>query len=273
MNELRLEATLFRLLRGLVEERTGIFYAETHRDVFSSRVWERMVDAGFESPLDYYYYLRYDAASSADFDALVDQLVVNESYFFREPEQLASLRDDVLRPLVKAGQRPRVWCAAASTGEEPLSVAMLLAEAGLLAQVEIVATDISQKALARAKSGAHSPASLRLLPAGAHERWMSTEDGHVTVAAEIREKIDWRQVNLLDERAVAGLGTFDAILCRNVLIYFRDETVRRVVSTLTGALSAGGRLFVGASESLIRFGTLLHCDERSGAFSYFRADP
>lgn len=272
MNELPLEAALFRLLRGLVEERTGIYYADTHHDVFSSRIWERMVEAGFESPLDYYYYLRYDVASAVEFGALVDELVVNESYFFREPEQLRSLCDDVLRPLVEAGKRPRVWCAAASTGEEPLSVAMLLAEAGLLDEVDIVATDISKKALARAKTGAHSRATLRALPVGAYERWMSTTDASITVAAEIREKIDWRQLNLLDEPAVAGLGRFEAILCRNVLIYFRDETVKRVVSTLSGALSAGGRLFVGASESLIRFETLLHGEERNGAFSYFRAD-
>ena len=199
MNELRLEAALFRLLRGLVEERTGIFYADSHHDVFSSRVWERMVEAGFESPLDYYYYLRYDVASAVEFDALVDELVVNESYFFREPDQLRSLCDDVLRPLVEAGQRPRVWCAAASTGEEPLSVAMLLAEAGLLAEVDIVATDISQKALARAKRGAHPRSTLRALPVGAHERWMSTKDGGVAVAAEIRDKIDWRRLNLLDD--------------------------------------------------------------------------
>ena len=152
-------------------------------------------------------------------------------------------------------------------------MAMLLAEAGLLSQVEIVASDISRKALARAQSGDHSPLVLRTLPEGFKDRWIEEKDGRVTVAPEIQEKIEWRRLNLLDESGVAALGTFDAILCRNVFIYFRDETIRRIVGTLSGALRAGGRLFVGASESLLRLGTLLRCEERNGAFSYFRADP
>ena len=273
MSELPLTPTLFKLLSGFVEEKTGVHYAESGLDHFSAKVWARLIGAGFASPLDYYYYLRYDAASAGEFDALVDELVVNETYFFREPDQLRSLCDDVVLPLVREGQRPRVWCAAASTGEEPLSVAMLLAEAGLLEKVEIVATDISLKALACARRGEHGPTALRVAPKNLQERWMRVHDGRVTVAAQICERIDWRRLNLLDEGAVASLGTFDAILCRNVLIYFRDETIRRVVGTLSGALSVGGRLFVGASESLIRFGTSLHCQERNGAFSYFRTDP
>jgi len=272
MNDLALTAPLFTLLSGLVEERTGGQYAHHNLEIFSAKVYSRLLEAGFDSPLDYYYYLRYDPASAAEFAALVDELVVNETYFFREPDQLRSLCNDVLRPLIAAGQRPRVWCAAASTGEEPLSVAMLLAEAGMLAQVEIVASDISQRALARAKRGEHSFGALRALPEGVRERWMTEKDGHVTVAAEIGEKIEWRRVNLLEESAVAELGTFDAILCRNVLIYFHDETVKRIVATLAGALRARGRLFVGASESLLRLGTALRCDERSGAFSYYKAE-
>jgi chemotaxis protein methyltransferase CheR len=273
MNHLLLTPALFRLLCGLVEERTGVHYTDDKLELFSARVCERLADAGFASPLDYYYFLRYDAASTAEFDLLVNELVVNETYFFREVEQLRALRDEVLRPLIERGLRPRVWCAASSTGEEALSVAMLLAEAGLLAQVDIVASDISTKALARARSGAHSNSSLRATPPALQERFLSVKEGRVEVAAEIREKIDWRHVNLLDTEGVAALGTFDCILCRNVLIYFRDETIRQLVRTLSNALREGGRLFVGASESLLRFGTVLRCEERRGAFSYSRMAP
>ena len=114
--------------------------------------------------------------------------------------------------------------------------------------------------------------AFRALPDGMRERWMAVEDGRITLSAAIREKIEWRRVNLLDEVAAGELGTFDAILCRNVFIYFGDDTIRRIVGTLSGALRAGGRLFVGASESLLRLGTLLRCEERNGAFSYFRTD-
>jgi chemotaxis protein methyltransferase CheR len=272
MNELLLTSALFRLLGALVEERTGVHYTDDKRELFSARIWERLADTGFASPLDYYYFLRYDAASKAEFEELVNALVVNETYFFREVDQLRALRDEVLRPLVERGLRPRVWCAASSTGEEALSVAMLLAEAGLLAEVDIVASDISTKALARARSGVHGPSSLRATPPELRERFLSVKDGRVEVVAAIRERIDWRHVNLLDVRGVAALGTFDGILCRNVLIYFQDETIRRLVRTLSNALREGGRLFVGASESLLRFGTVLQCEERRGAFSYSRVE-
>ena len=82
--------------------------------------------------------------------------------------------------------------------------------------------------------------------------------------------MDWRRVNLVDAAAVAALGAFDAILCRNVLIYFRDDTARRVVELLTSALVPGGHLLVGTSESLMRFGTALRCEERRSAFFYIR---
>ena len=272
MNSGLLSIHIFRLLSGLLEERTGVAYGVSGIETFSAKVCARAAVAGFDTPLDYYYYLRYDAASTDEFDALVDELVVNESYFFRELDQLKSLRDDVILPLVERGERPRVWCAAASTGEEPLSIAMLLAEAGLLSHVDIVASDISAKALARAKSGDHNFLSLRACPPAMQERYIEVTAGRVVVAPEICAKIEWHRHNLLDASAVTTLGSFDGILCRNVLIYFNDATIRRVVGTLSGALRKGGRLFVGATESLFRFGLLLRAEEKSGTFSYLRAD-
>ena len=92
------------------------------------------------------------------------------------------------------------------------------------------------------------------------------------IARAITDAVTYRQLNLLDQTSVTTLGSFDLILCRNVLIYFSDETVHRVVTALCRALAPRGRLVVGASESLLRFGTLLHCEERGGAFFYAR-DP
>jgi chemotaxis protein methyltransferase CheR len=268
-----LSPSLFRILSRLVEERTGLHYAAGDQDIFSTKLLARAHEAGFDSPLDYYYFLRYDDRERREFDELVEALVVNETYFFREADALRFLCDDVLRPAVAKGRRPRVWCAACSTGEEPLTLAMLLADKELLGHVEIVASDISRRALERATAGVYGPRSLRAVTGEA--RWFDVspvDDGKRRVRSEIRAAVKWHRVNLFDADAVAALGGhFDVILCRNVLIYFDEDTIRAVVARLAGSLRDGGLLLVGASESLMRFGTVLTCEERGGSFFYRKA--
>src|SRR5262249_18483311 len=159
--------------------------------------------------------------------------------------------------LLERGGRPRIWCAAAATGEEPLTLAMLLADRGWLDRVEIVASDISERALARAQRGEYAGRSLRALDAGRPGRWFDRRGEALAVSRRLVEAIDWRRVNLVDRAAVAALGAFDAIVCRNVLIYFADNTARQVVESLTAALEPQGVLMVGAAESLLRYGTSL----------------
>ncbi|HEY4016435.1 MAG TPA: protein-glutamate O-methyltransferase CheR [Polyangiaceae bacterium] len=273
MRELTLSSSLFAILSGLVEERTGMHYERHDLDLFSGKLLARAIEAGFESPLDYYYFLRYDDRDRREFDALVDSLVVNETYFFREVGALRVLCDDVLARSVSQGRRPRVWCAACATGEEPLTLAMLLSERGLLAGVEIVASDISLRALARAREALYGERSLRGMTAEDRSRWLVAAGEKFTVRREIHDAITWNRVNLVDPAAVAALGSFDVILCRNVLIYFGEDTMRQVVSALAGALAPDGRLLVGTCESLLRFGTLLECEERGGSFFYKKIAP
>lgn len=271
-----LSPQLFAILSALVEERTGLHYGADDVRVFSDKIGTRLADAGFESALDYYYYLRYDDASGPELDALIDALVVGETYLFRELDALRAAVEHVIRPAARRSGRARVWSAGCATGEEPVTLAMLLARADLLDRCDIVATDVSPRALERARAGAFGARSLRALGVGAPaevrelaSRWL-VRDGKDSAHASpsIVEAIDFRRVNLVDDAAVAALGRFDLVLCRNVLIYFADETVQRVVASITRALAPGGKLVVGASESLLRFGTILHCEERGGAFFY-----
>jgi chemotaxis protein methyltransferase CheR len=266
---LPLRPQVFAILSALIEERSGLHYQPADIDLVGDKLSARAVEAGFESLLDYYYYLRYDDPSGAELTALLDTLVVNETYFFRELESLTRLVSDFVAPLVARGRRPRVWCAACSTGEEPLTLAMLLAERGILDRVEIVASDLSTRVLARAQAGVFGPRSLRQIPPGGlDERWLVKSDGQIRVRDEIRRAIQWRRVNLVEREAGAALGLFDAVICRNVLIYFNDATVRRVLAGLTAALEPDGTLLVGVSESLLRFGTSLLCEERGRVFFY-----
>ena len=259
------------LLSALVEERVGIAHDAVHLDVFGSKVLARVAEAGFESALDYYYYLRYDAGSGAEFEALVDALVVTETYFFREATPLRILVEDLVLPAVRRGERPRIWSAACASGDEPLTLAMMLDEAGALPMTEIVASDLSLRASSRAREHGFGARSLRAFPPQG-QRWLRREGDRAHVDPRLFEHVEWRRVNLTRPEQVAALGAFDAVVCRNVLIYFSDETTQTVIRTLAGRLRRGGRLLVGASESLLRFGTLLDCEERRGAFFYRRND-
>jgi chemotaxis protein methyltransferase CheR len=272
MPALPLSPPVFAILSALIEERAGIHYGPADRELLAEKISPRAVEAGFESLLDYYYFLRYDEGGSAELQTLIEQLAVHETYFFRELEQLRVLVGEFLSPLVQAGRRPRVWCAACATGEEPLTLAMLLEARGQLGAVEVVASDISARALAKAKSGLFGRRSVRGdPPPDLATRFLGEENGQVTVASRLRAAIDWRLLNLVDTAAVAALGTFDAIVCRNVLIYFRDQTTSAVVERLSDQLRPGGVMLVGVSESLLRFGTSLSCEERGGSFFYRKA--
>ncbi len=260
------------LVARLVEERAGLHYSADNLAIFAEKAASRAGEVGFESLLDYYYFLRYDPGGGAELDALVNALVVHETYFFREEAPVRVAVREVIAPIVRAGGRARVWCAACATGEEPLTLAVMLAEEHLLGGVEIVASDVSERALARARGGVFWRRSLRALPPDA-AGWIAVEGDRGTVRPDLVAAVRWAQVNLVDPASVMALGAFDVILCRNVLIYFSDATVRSVVATMAGALRPDGRLLVGVSESLLRFGTLLRCEERGGSFFYVKGAP
>jgi chemotaxis protein methyltransferase CheR len=267
---LPLSPQVFSILSNLVAEHAGLTFDAAHAPVFGEKVGARAVEQGFESLLDYYYFLRYDPGGADELRALIETLVVGETYFFRELPPLQVVVSQVIAPAVASGRRPRIWCAACATGEEPLTLAMLLASRGMLDDVELVASDINGAALERARSGVHSRRALRQeLPPFA-DRWLRQTPAGLEVHQRLRDAISWRRINLIDDAAVSAMGTFDVVLCRNVLIYFSDDTVREVVDRLTARLQPGGVLLVGISESLLRFGGTLLCEERDGAFLYRR---
>jgi chemotaxis protein methyltransferase CheR len=267
-SSLPLSPQVFAILAALIEERTGLYYDVRERELLAERVSGRANERGFESLLDYYYFLRYDPGADAELTLLSEALVVNETYFFREPAPLQILTNELLPRLLARGDKPRIWCAACSTGEEPLTLAMLLDEAGLLDRVTLVASDISARVLEHARSGLYRRRSLRSLPPGVVGRWLEGDENGMRVAPRIASAILWQQANLVDDKEMSQLGTFDVIICRNVLIYFRDQTIENVVDRLWQRLTPDGLLLVGASESLLRFNVAFVCEEQRGAFFY-----
>lgn len=271
MTALSLSPQVFAILSALVEERAGLHYAPSDLDLFAQKVSPSAQEAGFDSLLDYYYFLRYDPEGPRALQSLIESLTVHETYFFREYDSLRALTEAYLVPAVRQGRALRVWCAASATGEEPLSLAMLLQKAGVLEKVELIASDVSRGVLERAQRGEFNRRSVRWMPSGFMDVLMRQDGERIIIDERVRRAVQFTQVNLIVPEEVKALGLFDAVLCRNVLIYFTDQTALRVVQGLTNALKPGGRLLVGTSESLLRFGTQLDCFEERGSYFYAKA--
>jgi chemotaxis protein methyltransferase CheR len=272
MSTLELSPAVFSILSSIIEEKLGLHYSLLDRDLLQEKASNRALEAGFESLLDYYYFLRYDDAGAKELSALGEALVVNETYFFREWPAIEVLTKTFVEPLCANGKRLRVWSAACSTGEEPLSLAMLLDQKGILDQVEIVASDISQRVLAKPQKGIYGKRSVRSVPAPQLlDRYLEKNQEEYKVASHLVHHIQWKHVNLLDDAAVTSLGKFDAILCRNVLIYFADPTIKTLLDRFSKVLTPDGLLVVGVSESLLRYGSGFAGEERGGAFVYRKA--
>ncbi|HEX4423033.1 MAG TPA: protein-glutamate O-methyltransferase CheR [Kofleriaceae bacterium] len=270
MPESTLSPQLFALFSGLVEDSCGIYYGND-RSLFAAKLHAHAAEVGHDSLLDYYYRLRYDDPTGIELASLIEALLVHETYFFRELAPLEQLAGH-LAEVVRTRGRARVWSAACSTGEEPFTLAMLLDARDLLDRVELIGTDVSVTAVARARSGLHSRRALRDgHPAELARRYLETGAAGVALAPRIRDAVTFHTLNLFDPVAIAGLGRFDAILCRNVLIYFRDQQIVRAIDHLASALMPDGLIAVGVSESLLRFGTALSCEERGRSFFYRRA--
>jgi chemotaxis protein methyltransferase CheR len=263
---------LHAVLSAFLRERLGLHYRPDDLGLIEDRVSTVAVDAGFDSVLDYYYHLRYDDHEGAGLARLAEALVVHESYLFREFDALRMLVSRVVAPAVARGERPVIWSAACAGGEEPASLAMLLDQRGLLGATELHASDLSARVLAKAQANRWSSRGVRDVPDPAlAERYVRiAADGSVSVEPALLAAIQWRRLNLIDPAQVAAMPLCDAILCRNVLIYFDDDGVRTVVASLAERLRPAGLLVVGVSESLLRFSTALRCEEIDGVFCYRR---
>ena len=265
----------FTLLRDLIAQRAGVFFADDRRDQLADKLSDLLAARGMTSYLDYYYLLRYDAEADRHWSELADRLAVPETYFWRQPEQFLALAN-VLAPrhFGRPGTAPalRIWSAACCSGEEPIGIAIALAEAGLLYRhpIEIVASDASPTLVARARRGLYGERSFRNLPPEFRDRYFRSEGAAWRVDHRLHERIRWTTANLVEEAEVRPLAAAHVIFCRNVFIYFSDETIARVARLFAEGMDGDGHLFLGASESLTRLATEFELSEVGGAFVYVK---
>lgn len=269
---LGLSDAAFNLLRDLIEQRVGVFFDENKRGMLSDKLADLVVANGLTSFLDYYYLLRHDPDAARHWARLLDRLAVPETYFWRQAEQF-----DVLARLLaprhfrKRPNRPfRIWSAACCSGEEPISIAIALSEAGWLDRepIEITATDASSAMVDRARAGVYGERAFRALPVHLRQKYFTPEGNAWRVDPGIASRVRWGTANLVEATDVARFADADVIFCRNVFIYFSEQAIRRAIRAFADRMPAHGWLFLGASESLTRVSADFELQDLDGAFAY-----
>jgi chemotaxis protein methyltransferase CheR len=260
------------LIRNLINERTGMFFDNGKGDLLMDKLSPLVIERGFTSYLDYYYLLKYDSAARSEWQNVMNALSVQETYFWREIDQMRALVQTLV-PQWHARNKDstlRIWSAACTTGEEPLTIAMMLNEAGWFERVavEILASDASSNAIARAEEGVYRDRAFRNLPAHLRDRYFDSEGSGWRVKRGLHSRVKWEIANLMDETQIAPLANADFIFCRNVFIYFSETAIGRVVRSFARFMRPPGFLFVGAAESLLRMTTDFTLTEIDDAFVY-----
>ena len=240
----------FTQFQKLIYDIAGINLSAAKKPLVSGRLAKRLAHHGAGSYGDYFRILQKDAGHG-ELQIAVDLLTTNETYFFRESKHFDFLRDKIL-PGHRAGRPFRVWSAACSSGQEPYTIAMVLAD--VLGEIpwEVMASDLSTRVLERARTGHYALEQAKHVPKHYLGRYcmkgVGAQEGTFLVDRAIRSRIKFDQINL--NRSLPQVGEFDVIFLRNVMIYFDTETKQRVVQRLAGQLKSGGYLLIGHSESL-----------------------
>lgn len=243
-------ASDFERIRTMLYKHSGIKLNDSKMDMVYSRLARRLRATGLKTFQD--YLARVEKQQDEEWEVFINLLTTNLTAFFREPHHFPLLKEHVLslrkRPL-------RLWCSAASTGEEPYTMAMSMVEAfgSYKPPVEIIATDIDTNVLNKAKAGIYPMDRVEKLPQETLKRFFLKGSGanadNVKVRKELCDLISFRQLNLLDNQWPVN-GAFDVIFCRNVMIYFDKDTQYKILKRFAPLLEPHGLLFAGHSESL-----------------------
>lgn len=258
------------LLRDLIHDRIGIHFELSRLPSMLDKLEPRARARGCRSYLDYYYLLKYDAEGAQEWRRVMDAFSVQETYFWREADQLRYLVEQIVPAWFRGRSEPlRIWSAACATGEEPYSIAMALDAAGYGAHpIEILASDASEAALEKARAAEYRERSFRSIPKGWRERYFERRGEISLLRPEIRERVQFRWANLLDLPTDAAWRGFPVIFCRNVFIYFSPDTITRTANEIAGRMRPGGALFIGASESLLKLTDRFELRDVQGTFAY-----
>jgi chemotaxis protein methyltransferase CheR len=246
----------FERIRKLIYQRAGISLHAGKQAMVYSRLSRRLRETRHVTFSDYLAWLEGASgrAAESEWQEFVNCLTTNLTAFFREEHHFHALVEDLrARTGVNQGRPLRIWCNAASTGEEPYSLAMTVVETlGVSAQVRLVCSDIDTKVLATAQRGVYAADARGLSPERLKRHFMrgtGNNAGQIRVKPELARLIEFRSFNLMNASWAALGDPFDLVFCRNVMIYFDNPTQRRVLERMHAVMKPGGLLYVGHSEN------------------------
>lgn len=247
---IQLNDSTFRQLRDFIYEKTGIYIADSKKYLIENRLSKRIEEKGLKGFEEYLTLLK---KNDEELKRLYDAITTNETYFFRENQQIEVLIKDLVPRITetKGSRDIKIWSAACSTGEEPYTIAMMLLENSPGLRFEIFASDISESVLSSAKKGIYTSYSVRNVPSILLNKYFR-KNGQMLYELDrsLKKFVNFTNINLMDDRKMRSIKGMDVIFCRNVLIYFDERAKQKVVSLLYDSLRQGGYLFVGTSESL-----------------------
>ncbi|HSE40458.1 MAG TPA: protein-glutamate O-methyltransferase CheR [Acidobacteriota bacterium] len=258
--EIDLSDQTFRRIIDFIYQNSGLRFDDSSKFMLNRRLIPRVRELNLDNFEKYYYYLLYHPNREAELEIIFDLLTVNETYFFREDRQLKAFSEEIIPCITQQKQNSslRIWSAGCSTGEEAYTIAILCNSSPNLKgwDVDIFASDISQKVIQTARKGIFSDSSFRSTPDEIREKYFEKiSNNKYRLHDEIRQMVTFGKVNLLDEHKTGIFNDMDIIFCRNVIIYFDTEAKKKVIENFYRKLKKNGYLLLGHAESLLSLTT------------------
>lgn len=276
----QLSDATFKNFADLIYKLSGIKFQPNKAYFVASKLSARVQALKLPNFEAYYAHLQ-SATGKAEYDKFIDEITINETFFFRAEPQLQAFEKEVLIPLaLKRRQqgRPviRVWSCAASTGDELYTTALqtLLLDSVKDIKFEFVGTDICHGAIAQARSGTYRQYAIRNVPPAVLNKYFTHDpkDMTWTLTSEVKNRATFFEANLIDEAKIKSLGKFDIAFCRNVLIYFDDASKEKVLWNIYNVMNDDGTLLVGHSENIYSQRHIFAQDKsRTASLSYIKA--
>jgi chemotaxis protein methyltransferase CheR len=249
--------TAFLQLRDLIYEASGLYFDQNSRASLERRLRPRLSAVHLQDFEQYFLYLQFDRDRQQELQIALDAVAVHETYFFREKRALRAFKEEILPEIAernRAHRTLRVWSAGCSTGEEAYTLAILIFESGLFDgwNLEISASDLSQRVISEARIGHYKETSFRATEDLYRARYFNgSPDRTWLIDERLRSTVSFGCFNLADVRRYHIFNDLDVIFCRNVMIYFDTASRRRTVGAFHEQLRTGGYLILGAAESLV----------------------